>query len=49
MSITIESDAWVEELLQVIQVRLQSRGREVNLKELRLFKVNLIFPWQTVN
>jgi hypothetical protein len=49
MMINIESDARVDELLQVIQVRLQSRGREVSPKELLLFKVNFIFPWQMVN
>jgi hypothetical protein len=52
MAIDIESDAWVEELLQAIQVRLQSHGREtreVDLEDLRLFKVKWFFLWQTVN
>jgi hypothetical protein len=44
MTINIESDARVDELLRAIQVRLQSLGREVSPKELLLFKVNLIFP-----
>jgi hypothetical protein len=47
--ININSDAWVAELLKAIQVELQSLGRVVSRKDLRLFKVNLIFPWQTVN
>ena len=44
--IDIESDAWVKQLLKAIQVELKSCGREVSLKDLRLFKVNLFFLWQ---
>jgi len=40
-AINIESDAWVEELLQAIQVKFQLRRREVDLDDLRLFKVKL--------
>lgn len=47
--IKIESDAWVAELLKAIQVELQSRRREVDLDDLRLFKVKLFFLWQTAN
>ena len=47
--ININLNAWVAELLKAIQVELQLLGREVSHKDLRLFKVNLIFPWQMVN
>jgi hypothetical protein len=47
--ININSNTWVAGLLKAIQVELQSVGREVSRKDLRLFKVNLNFPWQTVN
>ena len=49
MVINIESDAWVEELLQAIQVKFLSHRREVDLDDLRLFKVKLFFLWQTAN
>ena len=42
--INISSNAWVAELSKAIQLDLQSLGREVSRKDLRLFKVNLIFP-----
>ena len=41
--VNIKSDAWVQELLQAIQVDIQSSHQEVKLADLRLFKVKLIF------
>jgi hypothetical protein len=42
-SINIESDAWVDELLEAIQVKLQLHRREVDLDDLRVFRVKLFF------
>ncbi|KAF8623060.1 hypothetical protein AX15_006528 [Amanita polypyramis BW_CC] len=42
MAINIESDAWIEELLQAIQVKFQSRRREVDLDDLRVFKADVL-------
>ena len=36
MTINAESDAWVDELLLAIQVRLQEYGREIDLDDLHL-------------
>jgi hypothetical protein len=47
--INIESDAWMAELLEAIQVKLQSLGRDVSRTDLRLFKVNLFFLCQTAD
>src|SRR5882724_2815368 len=47
LPINIELDAWVAELLKAIQLELQSLGREVSRKDLRLFKVNLFFLLQS--
>ena len=41
--IKIEPDAWVQELLEAIAVKLKEYGREVTRKDLRLFKVNSLF------
>jgi hypothetical protein len=49
MTINIESDARVDELMKAIELELQSLGREVSRKNLCLFKVNLFFLWQTAN
>jgi hypothetical protein len=49
MIINVESDAWVDELLLAIRVRLQEYGREIDLDDLHLFKVKLFFLWQTAN
>ena len=49
MAINIESDAWVDELLDAIQARFQLQRREVDLDDLRLFKVKFFFLWQTAN
>ena len=49
LPINIESDAWVAELLKAIKLELQSLGREVSHKDLRLFKANVFFLWQTAN
>jgi len=45
--INIESDAWMAELLEEIQLELQSFGRDVRRTDLRLFKVNFLFLQQT--
>lgn len=45
--INVESDVWVEELLEAIQEKFRLRHREVDLDDLRLFRVKLFFPWQT--
>ena len=47
--IKLESDAWVAKLLEAIQAKLQSRRPEVDLEDLRIFKVRLFFFWQTAN
>lgn len=49
LPINIESDAWVQELLKAIELELQSFGRDVSRKDLRLFKVTLFFLSQTAN
>jgi hypothetical protein len=49
MAINIEPDAWVGELLKAIQKNFPSQRREVDLDDLRLFKVKLSFLWQTAN
>ena len=49
MAINVESDVWVDELLEAIQAKLQSRHREFDLNDLRLFKVKLFFLWQAAN
>jgi hypothetical protein len=43
MTINVESDAWVDELLLAIRMRLQEHRREIDLDDLRLFKVKLFF------
>ena len=43
MAINIESDAWVSELLEAIQAKLQSHHREFDVNDLRLFRVKLFF------
>ena len=45
--INVESDVWVEELLEAIQEKFRLRHREVDLDDLRLFRVKLFFLWQT--
>jgi hypothetical protein len=47
--INIESDAWMVELLEAIQMELQSLGREVSRTDLRLFKVSMFFLCQTAD
>ena len=47
--INIESDAWMVELLEEIQLELQSLGRNISRTDLRLFKVNFFFLLQTAN
>jgi len=47
--INIESDAWMVELLEAIQMELQSLGRDVSRTDLRLFKVNIFFLRHTAN
>jgi hypothetical protein len=47
--INIESDAWVTELLEEIQLELQSLGRDISRTDLRLFKVNFFLLRQTAN
>ena len=49
LAINIEPDAWVDEVLHAIQRRFQLQRREVDLDDLRLFKVKLSFLWQTAN
>jgi hypothetical protein len=49
MAVNIESDAWVVEPLWAVRLKLQSHRREVDLDDLRLFKVKLFFLWQTAN
>ncbi len=49
MAIDVEPDAWVDEILQAIQKRFQLQRLEVDLDDLRLFKVKLSFLWQTAN
>ena len=49
ISVPIESDAWVAELLEAIQMKLQSFGRDVSRANLRLFKVILFFLIQTAD
>ena len=47
--INIESDAWTVELLDTIQMELKSHDRDVRLRDLRVFKVNLFFLLHTSN
>jgi hypothetical protein len=48
--IKIDSDAWVQELSKAIANDLHSRNlTDVTVDDLRLFKVNLFFLWQTAN
>ena len=47
--INIESDAWMVELLEEIQLELQSLGRNISRTDLRLFKVSFFFLLQTAN
>ncbi|KAF8329867.1 hypothetical protein F5887DRAFT_1003612 [Amanita rubescens] len=42
MSVNIESDAWLDRLLEAIHVKLQSHHREVDLDDLRLFKADVL-------
>jgi hypothetical protein len=49
MTINIESEARVDELLLAIRARLKEHRREVEIDDLRLFKVKLSFLWQTAN
>jgi hypothetical protein len=41
-SLNIESDAWVDELLEAIQAKLKLHSREVKLDELHVFKVKFV-------
>jgi len=41
-SLKIESDAWVDELLEAIQAKLKLHSREVKLDELHVFKVKFV-------
>ncbi|KAF8335524.1 hypothetical protein F5887DRAFT_989005 [Amanita rubescens] len=42
MTVNIESDAWLDRLLEAIHVKLQSHHREVDLDDLRLFKADVL-------
>lgn len=48
-SIKIESDEWVTTLSEKIATKLQSLGRDISSTDLRLFKVDLFFLWQTAD
>jgi hypothetical protein len=47
--VTISLDVWVAQFLETIQEKLKLRGREVILKDLRLYKVTSFVLWQTAN
>ena len=46
VAVNISADDWISELSEAIQKKLSSLGREVILKDLRLFRVPSFFPWQ---
>ena len=49
ITVKIELDSWVNELLKAIQVNLKLAGQDVQLSDLRLYKVTMFFLWYTPN
>ena len=48
ITVNIESDSWVNELLDAIHVKLKNKGQE-DVSDLRLYKVTMFFLWYTPN
>ncbi len=49
VAVNISAEDWTLELSEAIQKKLSLLGREVILKDLRLFRVPSFLLWHTVN